>query len=130
MIELVEKGEGWQMVGLPSEVTAIRFMYQVELQFGDTERSVSLQLETPFTLTTPSGTILRLDPAGDPSDLAPLLRLLRVQLVALEIDPGEALSIKFEDGTFLACPPSPLYEAWTLSAGSDGFFITCTPGGR
>ena len=128
MIDLRAHDSGWILDGLPSEVVAIRFQWQVEFQFGDPERWCFLQLEGPFTVNAPDGSSVLSDPGGDPTSLACVLPLLRRNVVAVEVDPGETLTVSFDDGRVITCRPLAAFEAWTLSAGADGFFLACTPG--
>ncbi len=129
MIDLRAHDSGWIIDGLPSEVVAVRFQWQVELQFGDPQRWCFLQFEAPFTVDAPDGTSVLVDPAGDPSNLACVLPVLRRNVVALTVDPGETLTVSFDDGRVIRCRPLEDFEAWTLSAGAAGFFLASTPGG-
>jgi len=128
MIELRAVDSGWTLDGLPSEVVAVRFQWQVEFQFGDPEKWCFLQLEGPFTVNASDGSSVLADPAGDPASLSCVLPLLRRQVVFVTIDSGETLKIGFDDGRVITCRPLEQFEAWTLTAGARGFFLACTPG--
>lgn len=128
VIELRATQPGWALDGLPSEVLAVRFQWQVELHFGGPERWCVLQLEGPFTVEAADGSTVLADPGGDPASLASVLPVLRRRLLTLEVDSGDTLTATFDGGRVITCQPQMDFEAWSLSAGAGGFFLAAAPG--
>ncbi|WP_258310138.1 DUF6188 family protein [Streptomyces sp. CG 926] len=87
-----------------------------------------LVIETPFTLTDPSGHQAFLTPTTG-SSLAPILGLFARVVTDTEVTGQGALSLGFDDGTRLSDEPDPDYESWNLT-GSGIDPVLVGPGGE
>ncbi|MFJ6050514.1 DUF6188 family protein [Streptomyces sp. NPDC092307] len=124
---------------LPTElvgacVTRTVFDHQVRISFTDhapdgrVRVDGELVIETPFTLTDPSGHQALLTPATG-SSLAPILGWFARVVTDTEVTGQGVLSLGFDDGTRLRVEPAPDYESWNLTGpGIDPVLVG--PGGE
>ena len=95
------------------------------------ENLVEIIIEELFTLTMPDGQVYAVDPSpsGDPTDAAPILRIMRrVIREGTAFDDG-TLEVIFEDGARIDVPFGREYEAWHITGGEEGFLLVSLPGG-
>ncbi len=103
---------------------------QLRLQFAHADRDdLNLYADiSDATLTTTDGVEHAID--GDElSTLMPLVRVVQ-RAVAVAHARGGTLTIGFDDGSSLRCPPDERYEAWEVVGGSPYSLVVCTPGGE
>src|SRR5438445_881963 len=79
-------------------VTQLRIDYAITLL---TENDVQIRIEGPFVFQTPEGDRLEIDPEGDPTLLAPLLRLARSRIERGLASEDGRLELHFGEGQIL-----------------------------
>ena len=99
--------------------------YTVSLEFTG---RFFVQIESPFVLRTPSGTV-QLSPDEDPKErFEPLQGLVGQNVNDAVADDAGVLKLTFENGAELSVSPDGEYEAWTM-AGPRGMTVVCMPSG-
>lgn len=113
------------------EVTQLRIDFAVTLVVTaePEDKGFLVRIGGECTLTAPDDTTTNLTPEGDPSDLAPVLRLARLGVRRTEAFNDGHLEMEFSDGTRLDVPADDDYEAWTATA-DNGVRIVSMPGGE
>lgn len=112
------------------DVSQVRFDHAVTLVFGG---GATVRFETGFSLREAAGARVRVpsDAIEEPdrSLFVPVMQLLGQIVSAATAFPSGELTITFDNGAAIACPPHPDFEAWEY-VGPDGRLIIATPGGE
>lgn len=82
---------------------------------------------TEFRFTDTDGTRHTLNVETDPVGAGRVLSVLRHRITAARVNDWE-LTLTFDNGAILACPPHPKYEAWQASLPGPATLF-CPPGG-
>jgi hypothetical protein len=128
-MEMVDRGDRWSLAGDDAEVTRVCFDWAVTLTVGPVEPQLSVRIESPFVLAGLEGAPRQVDPEGEPSDLAPVLWLVRRRLTRLDALKDGRLDIGFSGGVELTVPVSEEFEAWELTDSAGGRIVSLPGGG-
>ena len=129
-IDVTESAEAWSIPLAGQQITRVCVDYaSVGLLASN---GIYVDIEVPFNYSDPSRIERTLDPDGDPLELAPILRLRRLDAADCLAFKDGRLDVKFDDGTRLQVPMSLEFEAWGISGtgGAAGLRIVSMPGGE
>ena len=127
---LREAVDSWNLPVASQQVTRCCIDYSaVSLLLSN---GVSVYIEGRFVYAGPGGAGSTLDPDGEASALAPVVRLRRLLVADAKAYKDGSLEMQFEDGSRIFVPADQQYEAWTLSGpgGPDGLKVVSMPGGE
>jgi hypothetical protein len=129
-MQMREHDDRWSLLVLGGDVTQLRIDFALTLIVAASpDDGFEARIGGTCTLTMADGVAVELVPEGDPTELAPALRLVRLGVERAEAFKDGHMEIAFEDGSTLAVPADPDYEAWTIT-GTNGARIVSTPGGE
>jgi len=116
---LEPRGDRWRLPCEGLVVGQVRVDYAFGLELTETpERAAEvawqLRINTPFTLTSSSGSRHDLDPEGPAEQLAPAMVARHQQLIEGNVWADRRLALAFADGTVIRVEPDPEYEAWGM----------------
>ena len=125
---LVESADRW-LVPMVGTVTQCRLDYAFSLVIADDSAgSFEVRIEQPFVVAGSDGEV-RLDPEGDPQQMAPALRVLRRTVEQAIAFKDGGLELTFDDGAVLRVAAGEDYEAWNI-VGPGGLRLVSMPGGE
>jgi hypothetical protein len=82
---------------------------------------------TEFRFTDPDGRVHSINVEEDPMPAGSVLAVLHRRVTAASIKDWE-LTLEFDNGAALVCPPHPKWEAWQASLGSPEQAFFCPIG--
>lgn len=124
----IEEDHRWLLPIDGYVVTQCRLDYTFTMVATEGAASVcELQIEQPFTVGAGS-LVTPVNPEGDPTQMAPALRILRAEIAQACAYKDGCLSVAFVDGTNLRVPPCESAESWNV-VGPAGLRIVSLPGG-
>jgi len=127
-VEMIEHEDRWSLASGDAKVTRVSLDWGVTLTVGSTEPQLDVRIEQSFELADSRGATIRLVPEGDPSGMAPVLRVNRCLVERMDAFKDGRLEIAVSDGTILKVESSETCEPWEISGGG-GFRIVSMPGG-
>jgi hypothetical protein len=124
--ELQESEAGWLLPVADQQVTRCCLDYaEVGLLLAN---GININISQAFFYVRSGGTEFGLNPEGEGMLLAPILRVMRMNVKSGTAFKDGRLRVVFEDNSHVEVPPSQEFEAWNI-AGPDGLLIVSTPGG-
>src|SRR4051812_43147712 len=126
--EMIEYEDRWSLTGGDAKVTRISLDWGVTLTVGSTETQLDVRIEQPLVLADSRGVTIHLVPEGDPSGMAPVLRVNRCPVERMDAFKDGRLEIEISDSTILKVESSETYEPWEISR-RGGFRIVSMPSG-
>jgi hypothetical protein len=107
-------------------IERVSFDYAVTLL---TDSGAEFRVETSFSLRTPNGEVLVVDPERPASGAEQLAAILHEMITdACVTENSGVLVLDFVNGTRLEVASNESYEAWAFT-GTDGLKIVAQPGG-
>jgi Family of unknown function (DUF6188) len=129
-MQMREHDDHWSVLVSDGEVTQLRIDFALTLIVAASpDDGFEVRIGGTCILTTPDGATAELAPEDDPTRLAPALRLARLGVQRTKAFKDGHLEMAFGDGSTLAVPADPDYEAWTIT-GTNGARIVSTPSGE
>jgi hypothetical protein len=128
-VTVSEHAEHWSLLTEPLVLESLRFDFAVTFVVGINADRLELRVEETLVLTDPAGNRHEADPEGDPALLAPLLRLLRLDVKRLDAFKDGRLELEFVTGDLVTVTSSEQYEAWGV-VGEGGRRFVSVPGGE
>lgn len=125
MIE--ELDDRWVCLFEDATVERCSFDWSASWLIVSSEGTFQLRVEQPFTLECGDVTY-RLDPEGNPVEMAAVLRTLREGVTRIDAMKSGALRVSFQSGIVLDVESATQFEAWEI-AGPDGVLLVSLPGG-
>jgi hypothetical protein len=126
MSVITEYPDRWVVRMEDAAVSLCSFDWAVSWLITTVAGDVVIRVAEPFLFGV--GDLVRLDPDGDPRQLAPVLATVRDSVVRVEASVGGRLEIEFGAGAVAIVDSSELYEAWTVT-GPGGAMLVASPGG-
>jgi Family of unknown function (DUF6188) len=129
-MEVAEYELRWAVEVSGAVIVRACFDWSVTLIIGEPPQAgLEVRIEQPFVLAEPDGRERLLVPEGDPGGLAPVLRIVRQDVVRVDAFKDGHLEIGVADGTVLSVPSAEDFESWEIS-GLHGLRIVSVAGGR
>ncbi|WP_156759684.1 DUF6188 family protein [Microbacterium karelineae] len=126
MIDISKVGDRWVLPVVGQLVAQVSVDYAVTLCLIN---NVAVRIEQQFVISTKNGEEYTIIPAGDLSQLAPVLTLARSILTeGFAFEDGH-LELVFNDGARVFVPSSQDYEPWEI-VGPAHMRIISAPGGE
>jgi hypothetical protein len=129
-LEITERENSWTLPVAGAQVTRCCADYAAVAVL--LSNGLQLYIEGVFSYVGHNGHAHMLNPDGDATDLAPILRLRRLTATDGAAFKDGRLEMGFEDGSQISVPADQRYEAWNISGpgGPDGLKIVSMPGGE
>jgi hypothetical protein len=128
-MELKEYEDRWSVACTQASVTRVAIDWAVTLTILVGYSGFEVRIEAEFSLTTPDGQNVTLDPEGNPFGLAPVLGLVRHDVTRIDAFKDGRLEIGLTNGGLLSVPAHDDFEPWEI-IGQNGMRIVSTPGGE
>lgn len=128
-VELSDRGNRWLVTAPDPTVTRLAVDWAVTLTINaNFDSGFEVRIGSPFSLITPEGQDIALDPEGNPFGLAPLLGIVRCVVREVAAFKDGRLEITLANGGAVRVPAAEDFEPWEL-AGKNGARIVAVPGG-
>jgi hypothetical protein len=128
VLEMSDLGDRWVLTGDNVEIVRICFDWAVTLTVGSADSQIEVRIERAIVFADAAGASSHLAPDGVPTDLAPLLQVVRQPLTRLEAFADGHLEIELGRGETLTVGSSDEFEPWEI-VGPRGFRIVSVPDG-